>query len=75
LYKALEPSAAAKLRALDKAAELRTTPSPVHADSSKVARWIDAVSKTRSIGRLHFLLDVLDASIDWSKSAENAVCS
>ncbi|XP_077863492.1 tyrosine-protein kinase BAZ1B-like [Saccoglossus kowalevskii] len=42
--------------------------------SKNVLRWQEAVRECPTMSRLHVLLGILDASIKWEKSAENAKC-
>lgn len=37
-------------------------------------RWLDAVKQATTVSRLHLLLKILDSTIIWDLSAENAVC-
>ena len=37
-------------------------------------RWLDAVKQATTVSRLHLLLEILDSTIIWDLSAENAVC-
>ena len=37
--------------------------------------WAEAVRQAQTLSRLHLLSGILDSSIEWSKSAENAVSS
>ncbi|KAL3841380.1 hypothetical protein ACJMK2_019534 [Sinanodonta woodiana] len=39
-----------------------------------IAAWREAVEKCSTLSRLHTLLGILDSSIKWEKSAENAKC-
>ena len=38
-----------------------------------IAKWREAVENASTVSRLHVLLGIMDASIKWEKSAENAV--
>lgn len=37
-------------------------------------RWLDAVKQATTVSRLHLLLEMLDSTVIWDLSAENAVC-
>lgn len=37
-------------------------------------RWLDAVKQATTVSRLHLLLEILDSTVIWDLSAENAVC-
>ncbi|XP_078333883.1 tyrosine-protein kinase BAZ1B-like isoform X2 [Crassostrea virginica] len=39
-----------------------------------IAKWREAVENASTVSRLHVLLGIMDASIKWEKSAENAKC-
>ena len=37
-------------------------------------RWLDAVKQATTVSRLHLLLEIMDSTVIWDLSAENAVC-
>lgn len=37
-------------------------------------RWLDAVKQPTTVSRLHLLLEILNSTVIWDLSAENAVC-
>lgn len=37
-------------------------------------RWVDEAKKAATVSRLHLLLEILDSTVIWDLSAENAVC-
>lgn len=39
-----------------------------------ISKWREAVENASTLSRLHVLLGIMDASIKWEKSAENAKC-
>lgn len=38
-----------------------------------ISKWREAVENASTVSRLHVLMGIMDASIKWEKSAENAV--
>ncbi|XP_055996600.1 tyrosine-protein kinase BAZ1B-like isoform X2 [Ostrea edulis] len=39
-----------------------------------ISKWREAVENASTVSRLHVLMGIMDASIKWEKSAENAKC-
>jgi len=37
-------------------------------------RWLDEVKQPTTVSRLHLLLEILNSTVIWDLSAENAVC-
>lgn len=47
---------------------------PLGGDNGSMSKWIDTVSDCHSISQLFLLIDVLDLSVNWSRSALSAFC-
>ena len=48
---------------------------PLGGENGSMSKWVEAANDFHSVSQLFFLLDVLDSSVNWSKSARSAYCS